>query len=286
MLELGKNQILRAIRSTEHGVYLADLTEEELKIADYDETERVLLPRKYVPAGLSRGDEVNVFIYRDSSDRLTATTLTPAIRLGETAVLKVKQVGKIGAFLDSGLEKDFLLPFAEQTTRVKEGDDCLVALYTDKSSRLCLTMKVYDHLSTDSPYKKDDDVSGRVYELSGNFGAFVAVDDKYSALIPKRELFQELSVNDRIRARVVEVREDGKLTLSIRQKAYLQMDDDAERLMELIESYDGVLPFSDKASPETIRREADMSKKEFKRAVGRLYKDRRISIEEGCIRKL
>ena len=286
MLELGKNQTLRAIRSTEHGVYLADLTEEELKIADYDETERVLLPRKYVPAGLSRGDEVNVFIYRDSSDRLTATTLTPAIRLGETAVLKVKQVGKLGAFLDSGLEKDFLLPFAEQTTRVKEGDDCLVALYTDKSSRLCLTMKVYDHLSTDSPYKKDDDVSGRVYELSGNFGAFVAVDDKYSALIPKRELFQELSVNDRIRARVVEVREDGKLTLSIRQKAYLQMDDDAERLMELIESYDGVLPFSDKASPETIRREADMSKKEFKRAVGRLYKDRRISIEEGCIRKL
>ena len=286
MLELGKNQILRVIRVCGHGAYLADLTEEELKNAVYDETERVLLPDKYVPEGLSIGDEIEVFIYRDSSDRLTAPTLTPAIRLGETAVLKVKQVGKIGAFLDSGLEKDFLLPFAEQTARVKEGDDCLVALYIDKSNRLCLTMKVYDYLSTASEYKRDDDVSGRVYELSGNFGAFVAVDDKYSALIPKKELFQELSVNSRVKARVVEVREDGKLTLSIRQKAYLQMEDDAERLMELIESYDGVLPFSDKASPETIRREADMSKKEFKRAVGRLYKERRISIEENCIRML
>ncbi len=286
MFELGKNQTLRMIKATEHGVYLADLDDEELNSINYDETERVLLPVKYVPEGLSRGDKVNVFIYRDSSDRLTATTLTPAIRLGETAVLKVKQVGKIGAFLDSGLEKDFLLPYAEQTTRVKEGDDCLVALYIDKSNRLCLTMKVYDYLSTSSPYKKDDDVSGRVYEQSGNFGAFVAVDDKYSALIPKRELFQELSVNSRVRARVVEVREDGKLTLSIRQKAYLQMDEDAEKLMDLIESYDGVLPFSDKASPETIKREADMSKKEFKRAVGKLYKERRISLEEGCIRKL
>ena len=286
MLEPGKYQTLRVIRSTEHGVYLSPLTEEGLKNVSYDEAERVLLPKKYVPAGLSQGDELEVFIYRDSSDRLTATTLTPAITLGNTAVLKVKQVGKIGAFLDSGLEKDFLLPFAEQTARVKEGDDCLVALYTDKSNRLCLTMKVYDYLSTDSPYNKDDDVSGRVYELSGNFGAFVAVDDKYSALIPKRELFQELSVNSRVRARVVEVREDGKLTLSIRQKAWLQMEDDAERLMELIESYDGVLPFSDKASPETIRREADMSKQEFKRAVGKLYKERRVSIEESCIRKL
>ncbi|HAG69776.1 MAG TPA: RNA-binding protein [Lachnospiraceae bacterium] len=277
MLELGKIQELMLVKKTEHGAFLAE-------DKDAGEEERVLLPKKYVPEGLSYGDPVEVFIYKDSSDRLIATTLKPSITLGQTAVLKVKQTGNIGAFVDSGLEKDFLLPFAEQTKRVREGEECLVALYIDKSDRLCVTMKVYDYLKTDSPYNKEDDVRGRVYELSRNFGAFVAVDDEYSALIPARELFKDLEVNSFVRARVTEVREDGKLTLSIRQKAYLQMDEDAERLMELIDSYDGVLPFSDKASPETIRREADMSKKEFKRAVGRLYKEHRIELGEGFIR--
>ena len=279
MLELGKTQTLRFIKKTEHGAYLA---EEK----DSPKEEQVLLPKKYIPDEKGYGDTIEVFLYKDSSDRLIATTLTPTIKLGETAVLKVKQTGKIGAFLDSGLEKDFLLPFAEQTKRVKEGEECLVALYVDKSDRLCLTMKVYDYLAKNSSYKKEDEVTGRVYEISENFGAFVAVDDTYSALIPKKELFQELTVNTKITARVIEVREDGKLTLSLRQKAYLQMDKDAEKILELLDSYDGVLPFSDKASPETIKREADMSKKEFKRAVGKLYKERKIILGEGFIRRV
>ena len=288
MLQLGEFQELQIIKRSEYGMYLA-LPDPSAPLSEAQKgnpADQVLLPNKYVPAGAKPGDLISVFLYKDSSDRPVATTLTPKITLHKTAVLTVKSVGKIGAFLDSGLEKDFLLPFAEQTKRVKEGEDVLAALYLDKSNRLCLTMNVYPYLRTDSPYKKDDDVSGRVYETSGNFGVFVAVDDCYSALIPKKELFQDIPAGSTVRARVTEVRDDGKLTLSIRQKAYLQMDEDAERIMELIESYDGVLPFSDKASPETIKREAGMSKNEFKRAVGRLYKERRIELGEGTIRKV
>ncbi len=276
MIELGKKQKLAVVKEVDFGVYLGE------------EKEKVLLPGKQVPEGTKKGDELEVFIYRDSADRLIATVNTPKLTLGEVALLKVLDVTKIGAFLDWGLEKDLLLPFREQTNRVKAGEDCLAALYIDKSGRLCATMKLYHYLRTDSPYQKDDTVKGRIYEISGNFGVFVAVDDKYSALIPKKQMYgaKDFKPGDIITARVTEVKEDGKLDLSVRQKAYLQMDDDAERLMEIIESYEGVLPFSDKADPEVIRRETGMSKNEFKRAAGRLYKERRIEIGEKTIRKI
>ena len=118
--------------------------------------------------------------------------LTPvrwALTLGGLAELTVAEIGKIGAFLDWGLEKDLFLPFKQQTRKVKAGDQVLASLYIDKSGRLCATMNVYEQLRTDSPYKKDDMVTGRIYEISKNFGAFVAVDDCFSALIPKKELF-------------------------------------------------------------------------------------------------
>ena len=209
------------------------------------------------------------------------------VTIGRTAVLKVKDVTKIGAFLDWGLEKDLLLPFREQTGKVYPGDECLVALYLDKSSRLCATMRVYPYLKKNSPYQVNDQVHGRVYELSSNFGAFVAVDDQYSALIPKRESgVQGIRVGDRVQARVSGVKEDGKLDLSIREKAYLQINEDAENVLGIIEEFDGVLPFDDKARPETIQREFGLSKNAFKRAVGRLLKEGRIAIADGKIRKV
>lgn len=276
MIELGKRQKLTVVKEVDFGVYLGN------------ETEKVLLPKKQVPAGTKTGDELEVFLYRDSSDRPIATVRTPKLALGELAVLKVSDVTNIGAFLDWGLEKDLFLPFKQQTEKVKPGDECLVTLYLDRSSRLCATMKVYHCLQTDSPYRKDDTVTGRVYETSGNFGVFVAVDDKYSALIPKKELYggKKFRVGDMVTARVANVKEDGKLELSVRQKAYLQMDEDAERLMGIIESFDGVLPFSDRADPEAIRRETGMSKNEFKRALGGLYKQRRVEIGENSVRKI
>ena len=171
MIEIGKKQKLIVAKTVDFGVYLA-----EDKNAGQED--RVLLPAKQVPEGPREGDALDAFIYKDSRDRLIATTREPLLQVGQTAVLKVLQVTKIGAFLDWGLEKDLLLPYHEQTSRVREGQECLVALYVDKSSRLCATMKVYHYLSTRTPYVTGDSVKGRVYEISDRFGVFVAVDDK------------------------------------------------------------------------------------------------------------
>ena len=279
-LKLGEKQTLVIVKKVEFGVYLAT------KEAPDD---KVLLPAKQVPAGAKVGDEVEVFLYRDSSDRLIATTRTPKLIMGQVALLTVVQIGKVGAFLDWGLEKDLFLPFKQQTRKVKAGDQVLASLYIDKSGRLCATMNVYEQLRTDSPYKKDDMVTGRIYEISKNFGAFVAVDDCFSALIPKKELFgatEQPKIGEQVTARVVKVLEDGKLTLSIREKAYLQIRKDAEKIEKLLDSYEGSLPFNDKAAPEVITHETGMSKNEFKRAVGHLLKEGKIQITEKSIRRI
>lgn len=201
--------------------------------------------------------------------------------MGELKVLKVADTGKVGAFLDWGLEKDLLLPFKEQTAKVKKGDSCLVSLYVDKSKRLCATMRVYGKLRTNSPYKKDDHVAGIIYDKSDNFGLFVAVDNQYSALIPKRECMAATSVGDRVEARVTEVKPDGKLDLSVREKAFIQMDADAEKVLEAIDNFGGELPFNDKADPGDYQNGSwGLDKNAFKRAVGRLLKERKIEINE------
>ena len=270
--ELGKKRQLMIIKKVEFGVYLG--TEED----------KVLLPKKQVPSGLEVGDPIEVFLYRDSKDRLIATTNMPKIFLGELAVLSVADTGKVGAFLDWGLEKDLLLPFKEQTVKVKKGDQVLVSLYVDKTGRLCATMKVYDKLSKDHSYKKDDEVEGIVYETSDNYGAFVAVDDRYSALIPKREMAGKLRVGDRVKARVTAVKEDGKIDLSIRKKAFLQMEDDSEMILRRLREAGGELPYGDKTDAEVIKKEFGISKNAFKRAIGRLLKEKKIRIEEDGIR--
>ena len=204
--ELGKRRMLTVVKTVDFGIYLG--TSEE----------RVLLPKKEVPKGIEIGDPVEVFLYKDSSDRLIATTAEPKITLGELAVLTVKDTGKIGAFLDWGLPKDLLLPFKEQTAKVKKGDQVLVALYVDK-----------------------------------------------------------------VHARVIKVREDGKLDLSVREKAFIQMDADAELIVKRMEEHGGKLPFTDKADPEKIKNELGLSKNAFKRAVGRLLKENKVIITEKSI---
>lgn len=277
-MKLGEKQKLKVVKRVEFGIYLAEKDEDETK---------VLLPAKQVPAEIRTGDELEVFLYKDSKDRLIATTNEPFLMLGGIAVLRVLEVGKIGAFLDWGLEKDLFLPYKEMTRKVEVEDEVLVTLYIDKSRRLCASMKgIYDLLEKNSPYQIGDSVSGRIYEFSDNFGTFVAVDDKYSAMIPSFEDCSHLRVGDVIEAKVIHVKPDGKLDLTLREKAYIQMDADAQKVMEVIEEYAGVLPFNDKASPEVIKREMQMSKNAFKRAVGRLYKERKIEITDKCIRKV
>lgn len=278
MIELGKTQKLTIVKRVDFGVYLADISKEDMP------EQKVLLPGKEVDPDVQIGDQVEVFIYRDSKDRMIATKRKPELSVGETAVLKVKETGEIGAFLEWALEKDLLLPFKEQTGKVIPGNEYLVALYIDKSGRLCTTMKVYPYLKTDSPYKKDDQVEGIVYEISEKFGIFVAVDNCYQALIPKREPAAGIKVGDFVRARVSEVLEDGKLNLSLREKAYIQMNKDADKIMDMLKKEGGKLSFNDKADPELIRQRTGMSKSEFKRAVGTLYKQRLIVIEQNGIK--
>ena len=279
MFQLGRKQELVVVKTVDFGVYLG-----EDQNAGMDK--RVLLPKKQVPENCSIGDKIEVFLYKDSKDRLIATVSIPKLMVGEVGFLKVSQVTKIGAFLDWGLEKDILLPYKEQTRKVREGEEVLAALYIDKSSRLAATMNVYEYLRKDSEYKKDDIVTGMIYQTSDNFGVFVAVDNIYSALIPRKEVVGELRIGDTVQARVTGVKPDGKLDLSIREKAYLQIEKDAVKILQIIDGFDGVLPFTDRANPEVIKRETQMSKNEFKRAIGNLLKNGKIEIKENCIRRI
>ncbi|MBQ9341924.1 MAG: S1 RNA-binding domain-containing protein [Lachnospiraceae bacterium] len=279
MLKLGEEQVLKVVRKVDFGAYLAE--------GNGRDDKRVLLPFKQVPEGAKVGDEIKVFLYKDSEDRLIATTSEPNLRFNEVKLLTVASVNKIGAFLDWGLPKDLFLPYKEQTMKVEAGDKVLVRLYIDKSSRLCASMRgIYHYLKTQSPYRIGDEVSGRVYEFSKNFGAFVAVDDCFSALIPSHEDHSALHIGEMIKAKVTEVKEDGKLTLTLREKAYLQIEKDAEKVLSVINEFAGVLPFNDKAPAEVIMRDVGLSKAAFKRAVGHLYKERIVEITEKSIRRV
>ncbi|MBR6328587.1 MAG: RNA-binding protein [Lachnospiraceae bacterium] len=270
----GTIQKLKIVKKESFGVYLAE---------SENDTERVLLPRKQVKEGAAIGDTVEVFLYRDSDDRPIATVNRPALTLHTTARLRVVGVSRIGAFLDMGLERDLFLPYKEQTRKVSEGEEVLVAMYVDKSSRLCATMKLYHYLESSSPYRTGDNVSGTLYEITRDFGAYVAIDDKYSARIPKRELTGALKVGEKVSGRVTRVLDDGKLDISLREKAYLMLDEDAERILRELKDNGGVLSLSDSSSPEEIRERLGMSKGAFKRAIGHLYKDEKIVIKEYSI---
>lgn len=272
---LGRTSRLYVVKETKNGVYLGSYEYPEL---------RVLLPNNQVPEGIQKGDILTVFLYKDSEDRLIATTAVPLISLGQVARLTVTDVTKIGAFLDWGLAKDLFLPFKEQTHRVKKGEEVLAALYIDKSSRLCATMHLYDYLISGGEFEVEDHVNGTVYEITDSFGVFVAVEDRYSALIPHNEMTRQFQVGERIQARIKEIREDGKLTLSLHEKKQVQMGTDAAVIFERLEADGGFLPFHDKTSPEILKREFKMSKNAFKRAVGRLLKENKIELEPNGIR--
>lgn len=289
MILLGRMQTLRVVKKTDFGVYLSDQGIESTFSFTPDKKEVVDVPSILLPKAqakeLAVGDTVEVFIYKDSEDRPIATTTKPLLTMGAIARLTVKEVTNIGAFLDWGLAKDLFLPFKEQTFRVQKGDSVLVTLYIDKSSRLCATAKVYNSLQSNSPYQREDQVSGTVYEIIDAFGAYVAVDDRYSALIPNKELFTTLKPGEKVSARVTKVQPDGRLVLSIREKSYLQMDTDCSLIYDALIKAGGFLPYHDKTSPDLIKAKFGLSKNAFKRAIGHLQKEGKLLIEEDGISK-
>ncbi len=277
MIQIGKFQKLPVTNLVSFGVYMDAGTE--------NPADNILLPGNQVPDNVKSGDVLNVFIYRDSEDRLIATRRTPLAQLGDLAYLKVVQDTNIGAFLDWGLEKDLLLPFSEQKFRVQVGRRYLVAVCLDKKARLCATTHIENYLLTDSPYQKNDLVTGTAYMVKQEFGALVAVDNQYAGFIPENEYFYPIRFGDQLRKlRVIRVREDGRLDLSPRQLAHKQMQDDAEIILEVMNARGGVLPLNDKSHPGAIRRHLHISKKAFKRAVGRLLKTGKVEQTELGLR--
>ncbi|HEY4544180.1 MAG TPA: S1-like domain-containing RNA-binding protein [Tissierellaceae bacterium] len=275
MLRLGEIQTLIVKRKSSVGIYLNTEDAEEFD---------VLLPNSQVPEGIEVGDEIEVFIYRDSKDRIICTTRKPKITLGQTARLQVIDVTKVGVFLDWGLERDLFLPFAETVGSVVKGKEYLVGLYIDKSSRLAATMKVKDMLRTDSEYKENDIVKGTIYSIHDEIGAFVAVDSKFDGLIPRKELLGVYEIGEELEVRVNRVLEDGKLDLTLRDRSYIQMDKDSQVIMDKLSENNGVLMLNDKSSPDEIRKELKMSKAGFKRAVGMLLRLGKIEFISGGIK--
>ena len=279
MIKLGELQELEVAKKVDIGVYLK--SEDNEKPED-----RVLLPIKQVPSDTKIGDKINVFIYRDSNDRIIATVKRPKITMGEIASLKVVEMSRIGAFLNWGLEKDLFLPFKEQIGDIKLNGEYMVGLYIDKSDRLCATMNLFKVLRTDSPYKVNDNVKGTIFSLKRGLGAMVAVDGKYLGLIHEGEIVKPLHSGQLVEVRVSNIKEDGKLDLSLKDAPRLQIDKDGEKVLKVLIKNKGTLSLNDDSSPEEINRILGMSKSSFKKAAGRLMKKKVIIMTKNGIKML
>ncbi|MEE1474829.1 CvfB family protein [Fusobacterium sp.] len=278
MIKIGKRQKMIVDRFTSVGAYLTEVEKEGEELEDIS----ILLPNNELEEReLQEGDEVEVLIYMDSEDRPVATFRKTEALVGTLAKLEVTDVNpKLGAFMDWGLKKELLLPRGQQEIPVEVGKKYLVGIYEDSKGRLSATMKIYKFLLPSTSIKKNDIVSGTVYRIEPNIGVFVAVEDRYFGLIPKIEYFKDYKVGDEIEARVIRVREDGKIDLTPRERAYIQSDEDAELILGKMRLLGDSFGFTDKSSPEEIIDYFNMSKKAFKRAMGNLLKNGKVEKNE------
>ncbi len=273
MFSIGKFNTLQIVKQTPQGLYL-----------DSDRGE-ILLPNKYIPAGAQIGDEVSVFIYTDSEDRLIATNLTPYALLDEFACLEVKHTTKFGAFLDWGLEKDLFVPIKEQHKMMYEGEKHVVRVCLDvRTDRLIGISKIGAFLEKDtSSLEIGQEVSLLAYEFT-TLGLMCIVDSCYVGMLYKNELYKALNIGDKVKGYIKHIREeDGKLDLSLRQEGFDGIKDESESIIALLKQNDGYMPYGDHSDPEDIKKQFQMSKKTFKKLVGNLYRQGKILILEQGI---
>lgn len=271
MIKLGEMQTLEVAKEVSFGVYLREE-------GDTNRENEVLLPTKFVPENTKKGDKIEVFVYKDSNDRIIATTQKPKLTLGEVGYLRVAEMSRIGAFLNWGLEKDLFLPFKEQIGELRLNGEYMVGIYIDKSNRLCATMNLFNVLRTDSPYKLNDKVTGTVFSMKRGLGAMVAVDNRYLGLIHEGELYRPVHIGDKLELRVSTVKPDGKLDLSFKDAPQMQIDKDGQKIYSKLQKNGGKLNFNDNSSPQAIIENFNMSKSSFKKAIGRLLKKNLIVI--------
>jgi len=263
---------------------VAYVDKDHYKLLHESSRERVKLEKTSNNFNLKVGYKVRAFVYLDKNRKLTATTEIPKIKLGEIASLRVVNIISSGAFLDWGLSSDLFWPTEEQPHPIKKGKAYPVVLISPTETQLIATGNIYNYLQPSDKHKEEEMVNGTVYDFSDQWGVFVAVEDQYFGLIPKSEIYQEFEYGDKVYARIMRVREDGKLDLSLRKQVHEQLDDDAEFIMDEMIARGGALPLNDNSSPKEIRKMLHMSKGAFKRAVGRLLKYDKIKITKTGIK--
>ena len=272
MVAIGDYNDLEIIKQVDFGVYL-----------DSDDGE-ILLPAKYLPAQYQLGDRIRVFVYRDSEDRIIATTLEPKARVGDFAALPVKDATNYGAFLDWGLEKDLFVPFSNQRDKMQPGRTYLVYLYLDENSdRIVATAKYEKYLRQDSPQLSEGQEVDLLVAGFSDLGIKVIINNQYLGMLYKNEVFRPLSVGDKTRGYIRKIREDHKIDVSLQKAGYEEVSDAADLVLDKLKAAGGKLALSDKSSPEEIYAALGMSKKTFKKAIGSLYREGKITLSEASI---
>ena len=272
MLRIGNYNQLKITRINSSGAFLSS------------DAGEIMLPGRLVPKGAEPGDLLNVFIYVDSNDRLTATTKKPRAVVGDFVILKVRDNVSVGTFLDWGLEKDLLLPFGEQTTPLRRGDEVLVRVYLHSSDRVAASARLEKFLKpADDTLAEGAEVELLVYALS-DLGAKVIINNSFGGLLFRDELFSDPACGGRLRGYVKKIREDGKIDVTLRAGGAREAEQDRQTILQALKTHKGLLPLGDKSTPEAIAGLLSMSKKSFKKAIGGLYKEGLIDITREGIR--
>lgn len=268
MLKIGEWNTLEVVKEVDFGLYL-----------DGEQEGEILLPTRYVPEGLEVGDELDVFIYTDSEDRVIATTEKPLAQVGQLAALEVVAVNRIGAFLDWGLLKDLLVPYREQRTKLQKGDTALVFVYLDDESDRAVASCKLEKFMNDDPvaYEPGQEVEAIVAEAT-EIGYKMVVNIHTWGMLYKSEVFQPLKVGEKVQAYVTKQRVDNKLDLSLHKFGGEKVKDFADELFDYLEAHEGFVALTDKSPAEAIYDTFGVSKKVFKKGVGRLYRERKITI--------
>lgn len=275
MIEIGKVNKLKMVKEVSFGIYLDG----------GDEYGEILMPKRYVPAGIKEGDEVEVFVYFDSEDRIIATTEKPYAEAGEFACLKAVAVNRIGAFLDWGLMKDLMVPFNEQNKKMEEGHWYVVYVYYDEESkRLVASAKVEEFLDNEPlDYKEGQEVDLMIYSKS-DLGYKAIVNNNHTGILYKNEVFRDIKTGEKLKGYIKKLRPDGKIDLSITKPGFQKVKDISEQIIDKLKEHKGFIPLGDKSPAEDIYNMFGVSKKAFKMAIGGLYKSRQIVIEDNGIR--
>jgi len=278
VISIGQHQELTILRHTSVGLFLGE-----------DESnDDVLLPNKYCPEQFEIGEKINVFIYRDHEERIIATTLKPKILLHQFAFLRVTAVSNVGAFLDWGLEKELLVPFREQRQKMEDGRWYIVYLDLDtKTDRLYATNKIENRLKNEPLTVAEGEAVDIMVMKKTDLGFTVIVNNKHEGLIYESDIFTKLNIGDTKKAYVKQIRDDNKLDISLQPIGFRNFNDpNCELILAKLKTQNGVLPVTDNSTPEEIYAQFGISKKAFKKAIGTLYKQRKITLEPGGIKLL